>query len=78
MGRKDTRISILKKGIAEIGKSKGFTHKLWYKVSNEELWDWILDNRYDRMFTRVRVKSMRKTLPMMYREKIQSNRSSRK
>lgn len=78
MGRKDTGISLLKKGIAEIGKSKGFTHKLWYKVTNEELWDWILDNRHDRMFTKSKVKFMRKGLPMMYREKIQSDRSTRK
>lgn len=67
--RQPSKEEIIKKAIIAIAEKKGYSRKLYWKVDNFEIRDWI-DDRYKVVNLHVlAIIRLRKKLPRQYRTK---------
>lgn len=60
----------LKRAIRAIAKSRGYTTRTYWKVLNQEIMDWMIDNHVGtKWIAIIRIHNLRKTLPAMYLER---------
>lgn len=69
MPRNDIKIGLIKKAIKHIADKEGYSNKTYWKVSNDNIYDYIKAHGHDRMLSLSAIWWLRKKLPMMYREK---------
>ena len=67
MGNKPDKISILKKAIIEVAKDKKIGKNSYHRITNVQIWDWIVDNGYYRTISERYISTMRPKLPKKYR-----------
>ena len=59
----------IKKFIKIIAKERGLSPAQYYKISNDDIYDWILSDGKDRYFTHRQVQYNRMGLPKIFRIK---------
>ena len=61
--------NLVKRAIQSIAKDRGYSKTTYWKVTNAEIFRYMKSHGHDRMFTELGIKSLRRGLAKMYREK---------
>lgn len=65
----------LKKHIKALAEEMKLSSNQYSKISNDDLWGWIVSHGKTRFFTELQMKRNRQGLPKMYQSKVESKKS---
>jgi len=67
--RGKSKIKLLKRAIETIAKKKGFSRFQFYRITDGEIWDWLIDSGHSGRFSFTEIFKKRKRLPKQYHTK---------
>jgi len=70
MARGEQKARLIKKAIISIAKDSNLTRKQYYKITNNQIWEWLLNNGHDIYITSNQIPKGRLKLPKTYRTKL--------
>lgn len=65
----EQKMGIVKNAIKSIAAKKGYSRFQQYRVTDNDIWNWILDKKHDKYFKEREIPKYRKMLPKQYNYK---------